>query len=171
MKRAVLFVFFSFVGYIILAQNSSSGFGPFEWGASVENLYDRFENIKELDSKWERVRMFSVPIDYEMSQEYWYFDNKLFQGYQKYYPISGYDSLSLTRSIADQYGKFNDTNTTPFLFWRSTNYYRYYRTDLTIVAKIIESNPGNFLVCFFNPVVAKKIKTIYSDFIIEEMEK
>lgn len=171
MKRAVFFTIFTFCCYIIFAQNSNSGFGPFRWGASIEDLYDRFENIKEIDSNWKRVRMFNVPINYEMSQEYWYFDNKLFQGYQKYNPISTSDSIALTRSIANQYGKFDDSDITQFLLWRSRNYYRYYQTDLTIVAKIIESNPGNFLVCFFNPIIAEQIKKIYSNFIIEEIKK
>ncbi|MDR1837633.1 MAG: hypothetical protein LBQ89_08250 [Treponema sp.] len=170
MKKLFFLTIFSFFCYIIFAQNSNSGFGPFAWGASIEDLYGRFENIKELNSNWERVRMFNVPINYEMSQEYWYFDNKLFQGYQKYYPISSSDSLALARSITNQYGLFDERNVTMFSFWRSNNFYRYYRRDLTIVARIIESNPGNFLVCFFNPIIAQQIKSIYSNFNIEGIE-
>jgi hypothetical protein len=151
-------------------QNSDSGFGPLKWGASIDELKRNFSAVEEIKSSWEQIRTFNVQINGGMSQEYSFFKDSLFEGYQKYYPISMSDCISLTNSIAQQYGKFNATNETSFLFWKCTNFYRYYRHDLTIVAKIIESRPGNYLVHFYNPMALDEIREMHPDFQSDDID-
>jgi hypothetical protein len=159
-------------GYVLFAQNSESGFGPLKWGASIDDLKMQFNTVEEIErTGWEEIKTFNVPIGRGIYQEYSFFRGELFDGCQKYYPISMSDCISLTRSIAQKYGKFNATDETSYLFWKCTNFYRYYRPDLTIVAKIIESRPGNYIVHFYNPLMIDAIREIYPDYYSDDINE
>jgi hypothetical protein len=160
----IVFFIFSAFAFPVFSQDET-GYGDVKWGMSVDSFLKIYQRAVEMSSSRERVKIYRIDPDRQLSVQFFFFDDQFFEVINIYSSVSANNAINLIDSVEKQFGKFDSKDEGNNMFFgHAYNYYREYSSKMKIEATIYEGRTISTLIRLIHPPIYKEMQKIYPDY-------